>query len=183
MTGVTHKIGGICAGAAVLEVLELPLLSAHGALLMAGAVFGSLIPDIDHPRSTASQRFRPGAAVYGLGQGIVRLLSGLLPGRMGDMVRSLAGHRGLTHSLLLPAALAAALIFSTGALAAGLTGLLAGVASHIGLDMLSGGVPLLLPFTGRRFILARIRTGGFAEACVRLLLMAAGTAAFYKMFR
>lgn len=183
MTGTTHKIGGVCAGAIALDILELPLLSPHGALLMAGAVLGSLLPDIDHPGSAASHKLRPVAAVYRLGQGLVRSLSGILPGNVGNTVRSLSGHRGLTHSLLLPISLAAALFFSGGAVATGLTGTLAGVISHIGLDMLSGGVPLLLPFSSKRLILARIRTGGMAEAAVRVIFAAAGMAMLYSLLK
>lgn len=183
MTGTTHKIGGVCAGAIALDILELPLISPHGALLMAGAVLGSLLPDIDHPGSAASHKLRPAAAVYRLGQGLVRSLSGILPGSVGNTVRSLSGHRGITHSLLLPISLSAALFFSGGAVATGLIGTLAGVISHIGLDMLSGGVPLLLPFSSKRLILARIRTGGMAEAAVRVIFAAAGMAMLYSLLK
>ena len=73
--------------------------------MVTGSVLGGLLPDIDNVHSQIGSRL-PAVEliVHGCQRGI-RLLSGILPRKLRENVRSMTGHRGLLHSLLVPAAM------------------------------------------------------------------------------
>ena len=103
----------------------------------------------------------------------IRLLSGILPRKLRENVRSMTGHRGLLHSLLVPAAMLLALPVignTNGIEKAFLIGMIAGNLSHLILDMLSGGVPLLIPFSVARIRVCNFRTGGIMDKLWRLVM-------------
>ena len=104
----------------VLVAALLPHASIAG---LAAAGLGALLPDVDHPRSTLG-RMLPG--------------SGLLYWTV--------GHRTVTHGL---AALGLLWALTRGLPAPVHAGLVAGFVSHLMLDALSGGVPLLWPVGSR----------------------------------
>ena len=65
-----------------------------------GSVLGGLLPDIDNVHSQIGSRLPVvELIVHGCQRGI-RLLSGILPRKLRENVRSMTGHRGLLHSLL-----------------------------------------------------------------------------------
>lgn len=83
------------------------------------------------------------------------------------------GHRGLLHSLLVPAAMLLALPVignTNGIEKTFLIGMIAGNLSHLILDMLSGGVPLLIPFSVARIRVCNFRTGGIMDKLWRLVM-------------
>lgn len=63
-----------------------------------GSVLGGLLPDIDNVHSQIGNRLPVvELIVHGCQRGI-RLLSGILPRKLRENVRSMTGHRGLLHS-------------------------------------------------------------------------------------
>lgn len=130
MTGRTHLMLGLAAALATAAVAP-PEPALRIAIIGVGAV-GSLLPDVDHPKS---------------------IISGWLPG-VGGAVRLLASHRGPTHSIgfvLALLALLAAAGLSQWIIAAAAAGLI----SHILADMLTvKGVPVLIPLSRRSWRLA-----------------------------
>jgi inner membrane protein len=150
MLGRTHFIAG--AATATLVTQE------------PSASIGALLPDIDHPDSIAAGwtgghiRGLAGLALIGAG---LRWPSGLGPWLPGSalvaagvllLAIALLPHRGITHSLL---ALFAVTSFLPLPLALG-------YASHLVLDAISGGVPLLWPWR-RRIGLRLVTSGGIGE--------------------
>lgn len=110
MNGRNHALSGLLAWLAIAppvteamgERLGLPVLAA-GALVSAGA---AVLPDIDHPGSSASRTFGPASQLTALGVGTLA-----------------GGHRQRTHSLAFVAAIgcASALAGATGPWGAGVT--------------------------------------------------------------
>lgn len=149
MTGKTHLIGGI-ASLSLLLLWPAPIALNDWGMAIAGAVVGSLLPDLDAPVSQLS-RFQA---------------AGVRPFALPALVLShFLTHRGFSHSLLgwLLASLIVALplgVFVSPWLG---TGLALGYGSHLLLDMMTkSGVPLLWPDKTRRHVLPpplRISTG------------------------
>lgn len=172
MTAPTHRIGGLAAGALAAAVLRPGTVLGCG--MVAAALLGSLLPDIDNKNSSISRRWRLFSCLVTAGQRTIRLLAYILPAKQRRYVASLIGHRGLTHSLcpviLLPSvcALIGQLVGQAAWGWIGGVGLAAGILSHLVLDMLSGGVPLFMPFSTKRVCLAHIRTGGAVEWLFRM---------------
>ena len=175
MMAATHRLGGLAVGISLTALLHAD--SANGITVIAGAVMGSLIPDIDNRHSAISRKWQLTGFAVRLGQGLIRMVSNIFPAKQRQYIRSLVGHRGLTHSLvpviLMPLA-AAGIGWVTGSAAFGYyaaAGLAGGILSHILFDLLAGGVPLLMPFSTRRIALAHIKTGGVVEWLFRLGLV------------
>lgn len=184
----THRLGGLAAGVAAVQLLHITDSPVLVLAVTGGAVLGSLLPDIDNPRSFISRKIPVFSLLVGLFQGAARVFSCFLPNKQERYVRSVVGHRGITHSLtacLLVAGImaAAGVLFRTpadsGYALLGL-GVLLGILSHILLDMVAGGVPLFSPFLTGRITLARIKTGGVGEWLFR---MAAAALLFLTMIR
>lgn len=134
MTYITHIAGGIVVGG-----IAYTLFPVGGPLsFIAGSVLGSLIPDLDHPNAFLNKRARGASVLTGF------------------------GHRTLTHSLLF-AFLVLGIILAMGVWKGLSIGLFWGILSHLMLDSMNpSGVPWLWPY-GRKFSIARIRTGTGGE--------------------
>lgn len=78
MNGTTHKCGGIALGAVATVALHKTagITMTEGALLLAGASFGALLPDLDHHHSELGKRLKP----------------------VSELVCSMTKHRGFTHT-------------------------------------------------------------------------------------
>ena len=181
MLGKSHLLIGLAAGVvfdSYTHVSGPPLIgqaSVDGHLLISKVVyyfsvgFGALLPDIDNARSTMGRRLGP----------------------ISKQIQHLAGHRTLFHSLLglaIGCLLAIGLeqlvsylfalrgvTLSTGVVNAShliFIGVLFGSIMHIGADALTtGGVPLLWPFSHKRYGLppnsrSRFRTGTWPETAI-----------------
>ncbi|WP_342632715.1 metal-dependent hydrolase [Marinobacter alkaliphilus] len=128
-----------------------PLEPTPAAFL--AVVVGSLLPDIDHPKSWLGRRLLFISAPLSL----------------------IVGHRGITHSLLAATALLFAL-FWWGALGGYVVASLCiGYLGHLAGDFLTkGGIPVFWPLK-RRFSLPLFGTGGLTEFL--FVVMAVGVAA------
>lgn len=175
MMAATHRLGGLAAGVAMAGLLQADLYET--GIVVAGAVLGSLLPDIDNPHSSISRRWQLTSFFITLGQGIIRLFSKLLPRKQAGYIKSMIGHRGITHSLMAVCLLPVPVILlgrASGYLNAGIygaVGIAAGILSHILFDMLAGGAPLFMPFTTKRIVIAKIKTGGLLEWIFRGFLI------------
>lgn len=156
MTYRTHIIGGVALAVLVhkysLNMSEIEMIGYY-----AGAIVGSLLPDLDHPKSWISHK--------------TVILH--YPFRH-------LGHRKSMHSLLAVLILFAALTvpFGISALAAGI-GL--GYLSHLILDMFNpAGVPLLYPFIKKKYKIGKIRTGENGEYIVAAVLIIITTYLFFR---
>lgn len=156
MTYRTHIIGGAALAVLVhkygLHVPEIEMIGYY-----AGAMVGSLLPDLDHPHSWISHKT---VILYYPFQQF--------------------GHRKATHSLLAVILLLTLLNFLFGinniTLGIGL-----GYLSHLILDMLNPlGVPLLYPFIKHKYKIGKIRTGESGEYIVAVLLIIFITYVFLK---
>ena len=110
---------------------------------------GALLPDIDHPKSMLGRRVAP----------VSLLVSGLF------------GHRGMTHSLLLPILAVVGCLYGWGHVPAWMLALAAGYLSHLLADWLTpSGVPLCWPLRTRFRSPLSVTTGSAAEWCVAAAL-------------
>lgn len=141
MLGHTHAVIGLTVGMVAAQSAGLPPMQ----VLFIGcvSVLGALVPDIDHPASTIRRR---------LGVG-------------GHVAFFWLGHRGITHTLMMLAAVSAATLYFLPSNVA--FAFIFGYASHLLADVLTkSGVPLAYPLTNYRYSLRLMRTGGLAEALV-----------------
>jgi inner membrane protein len=139
MTGKTHIIGGIAAGLAFAQMTN------YNPILLTGAgVIGAVLPDICHGGSKIGRTFP--------------LIS--------KIINLLFGHRSFTHSLLF-LFLISILLNSYVSNESVKAGLLAGIASHLILDMATkNGVKLLYPLNSRVRFPLTTRTGSGVESVV-----------------
>ena len=113
------------------------------------AVVGSLLPDIDHPKSWAGRRLRPAST----------------------LIAAVFGHRGVTHSLLALLGCWAALRYGTGVPRAWAVPVVVGYLSHLLADLLTpGGLRLAWPLRGT-WSLPLCRSGSPFEPLVVALAM------------
>lgn len=159
MTYKTHLLGGVAAGVTLFPVVAqrigttTELLSTAGFLCVAAGMFGSLISDIDHKNSYIGKKFRITSSI----------------------VSSTCGHRGITHAPLITTILLAAVLFLLKDpniyWYSGIFGVFGGIYSHILLDgFTKGGIPILYPFSRKKFSLGLLITGGKAERIFRVIL-------------
>ncbi len=151
MTGKTHVLAGAAAGLAFVH-LAVPAAEREvttALLLTVAASIGSIFPDIDEPKSKMGRK--------------VPIVSSLL--------KSIFGHRGITHGILLYAlCYAAGVHFLDVKYLDYLRAFMCGVCSHLLLDMLnSSGIPLFWPVS-KKFSLARIPLGGTMERGLAVVL-------------
>lgn len=173
----THELIGVAVALGASRALEADAL--HTAALGAGALYGSWLPDVDQLGSRVHRRTRLER------RNLVAGLCGLV-GRLPLLAfGALARHRGVTHSLL-ACALVAALALAAAGLAGGavalpVAGLALGYSAHVAGDACTpSGVHFWAPLSQRPVWLLprrrRISTGSFAEALVAIaaLLSAVG---------
>ena len=154
MMAFTHIAFGAASALLAAEWLNVP--KAQTVLMLGGGVLGSMLPDIDHPKSAFGRRVRP----------------------VSTMLCAAFGHRGLTHSLLAAIGMSALARYSLrhldwhpGYSVPFVVGLSAGYLSHLAGDWMSNsGVPLLWP-SRRRFVAPlRIFTGDYRERLLALVV-------------
>lgn len=179
MTSKTHTLtgGGIAALACV--GFSFPLVP-----VVAGALIGSLLPDIDHPKAAINQRlliFKNklalqftflliGGAAFLYGSTILKMVGVFL------IFTALSAHRKFTHSIIGLLAFSgicfSVLYFYSGSLKTVIIGLIIGYVTHIVTDCLSNhGIELLFPFSERHFALPVVKTGGVSELIFLILVM------------
>lgn len=143
----THLAFGAVAGAAVITYFpQLPI--EQTILYSTGLLFGSLLPDIDHPNSKISRAVPV----------------------LGDAIAKTTGHRTFFHSLLFLILLS--LLYQTSIPTDLVTGLLVGVISHILGDMLTvKGVHLFYPIRKPIRSPLTFATGGIAEQIIFIILI------------
>ena len=146
MIARSHVIVGVAAWVFAAPTLHLPMLSP---LCLGLVVAGSLLPDIDHPKSWVGRRTRP----------------------LSTAIAAVVGHRGATHSAIAVAGLIAVLLHA-GYRRAGVSALAVGYLSHLAADMLTPqGLRLAWPLAGTWGI-PLCQTDSVAENAVVLALAA-----------
>lgn len=141
----SHVALGAAAWLVAAPRLGLPALSPA---CLALALAGSLLPDVDHPKSWVGQRLRP----------LSRLAAGLF------------GHRGITHSALALAVCGWGLL-QGGAPRWAVAPLAVGALSHLAADLLTpAGLRLAWPMR-RTWALPLCRSGSAMEPLVVALLL------------
>lgn len=167
MNKTTHLIGGATAAIGVMFLTTVPLEPSIIIPYAVGAIAGSLLPDIDHPKSTVSRKVP-----------ILRSTFKVLTS-MSDS----AEHRGMAHSILFAIPWLIAAIFVKIPIIQSLClGMFAGYVSHLTLDSLNpAGCPLLFPWK-KKLRIGKIRTGGFGEAISAILLVALSAGIIYLRF-
>ncbi|SDL95007.1 inner membrane protein [Bacillus sp. OK048] len=119
----THLATSIAVGAGLATVISFPFTVWY----LGGISLGSLLPDIDEPRSFIGRKS------FGLA----------------DIVNKWYGHRGATHSLFAWSLLTILICFFNSPFTLGLS---LGYLFHIAGDYFSrSGVPLFMPITKKRF--------------------------------
>lgn len=149
MMGRTHLAFGLLT--AGLGSLAIDIGGTDLVGLTIGSLLGSLLPDLDHPKSKLGRRFLP----------------------LSTFLYATLGHRGGTHSLFFAAVLLLLLIWVAPYLALGLC---LGILSHILADMISysvgkkftfgNGCPLLWPLARKRFGIRLVTVNGTFEHLV-----------------
>lgn len=141
----THMSTSIVAAVVVTNYTELTL----SAGMLVGVAIGSLLPDIDEPKSKIGRK-APGVS---------------------HVTKLVFGHRGFTHTLLATLLVGWLLFYFTSSVPSSiLQGLTMGYLFHIIGDSFSkSGVPLLMPFTKKRFGVPLYTTGGIIEKGIFVL--------------
>ena len=136
----SHVVVGLAAWIAVAPLLH---AAPFQPVYLGLAVAGSLLPDIDHPKSWVGRRTRP----------------------VSTAIAATLGHRGVTHSAMAIAALVA-LLMHGGIRRQAICAVTAGYLSHLAADMLTPqGLPLAWPVR-RTWGVPLCRTGSPAESVI-----------------
>ncbi|CAM2772152.1 metal-dependent hydrolase [Helicobacter burdigaliensis] len=128
-----------------------PLDSIFLGQFYACVAFGAILPDIDEPNSLLGKK-----TLF-----------------ISHIIKAITGHRGLTHSLFFIVCIfLLAFLFSNFSLL--IFGIALGVFLHILGDMMTfSGVPILLPFSQKKFYalpkFLRFKTGGIIDKSIALL--------------
>ena len=147
MKGATHLSAGIITG--MIFTAATQQSEGLSATMIATCGIMALFPDIDKPSSTIGRR--------------VPFFS---------IPASIAGHRTIFHAPTPYIALYLFLLFHFPSCFYWATAGLLGILSHLFLDMLNpAGIPLLFPFTTKRYRIAGFRSGGFADWVVGITML------------
>jgi inner membrane protein len=140
MMARSHVIVGLATWIAAAPILHARPLDP---ICLGLAVAGSLLPDIDHPKSWAGRRTRP----------------------VSTFIASTFSHRGITHSAIAVIGLAMLLVHA-GHRSCGVSALVVGYLSHLAADMLTPrGLRLAWPLRGT-WRLPLCRTGSAMEPVI-----------------
>jgi inner membrane protein len=140
MMARSHVVVGLAAWIAAAPALH---VSALDPAYLGLAVAGSLLPDIDHPKSWVGRRTRP----------------------MSTALAAMLGHRGVTHSAFAVVALTL-LLLHAGYHRGGVLALAVGYLSHLAADMLTPrGLRLAWPLC-RTWGFPLCRTGSPTEPII-----------------
>ncbi len=152
MLGQTHRLAGIAAGIALAG--ELNIIPIERPFAFAGVIFvsamGSLMPDADQPNSTIGRRFFLLWLPLYILRMIIRIIAFFAPS-MKQVSRGLA-HRGISHSPWFWGVFGALFWCVPWMRNEGVIyfyAFFAGIATHLLLDYLTGGIPLI-PFSLKR---------------------------------
>jgi inner membrane protein len=145
MMARSHVIIGLAAWIAAAPLLH---CAALDPVYLGLAVAGSLLPDVDHPKSWMGRRTRP----------------------ISTTIAATLGHRGVTHSAVAVVGLTL-LLLHAGYRKGGVSALVVGYLSHLAADMLTPqGLRLAWP-NRRTWSLPLCRTGSAAESVVVTMLV------------
>jgi inner membrane protein len=145
MMARSHVIVGLATWIAAAPMLH---LSSLDPICLGLVVAGSLLPDIDHPKSWVGRRTRP----------------------ISTVIASALGHRGITHSAIAVIGLTMLLIHA-GYWRGGVLALAVGYLSHLAADMLTPqGLRLAWPLPGTWGV-PLCRTGSGMESVIVLVLV------------
>ncbi len=174
MRGETHLLTGVATHLTVASLVPYPYgVISVGAVI--AAITGALLPDIDHPGSAISRAIDP----VSRGSRLIRLLLGVALLLLSFffklssffwfvgvvlVVLAVLPHRGITHSLLGCLLMSGAVLFFSGTSFA--IPFFIGYASHLVLDLVSGGIPLWYPFKESRLSYFLGKTGGVADRVI-----------------
>jgi inner membrane protein len=149
MMARSHVIVGLATWVAAAPALHLPALDPVYLVL---AVAGSLLPDIDHPKSWVGRHTRP----------------------ISTAIASAFSHRGITHSAIAVVGLTT-LLLHAGYRRGGVSALIVGYLSHLAADMLTPrglrlawplrrtwGVPLCRTDSDMEPVIVTVLVGGIA---------------------
>lgn len=184
----------IGTAAGIATVINFPMES--GIILIGCSIFGSLVPDVDHPKSKLNQKILPvqnkffKVFVYLLiGAGLLYLETKINSQALRILgitliITGLSQHRGFTHSIL-------GLIFYTSAVYLAVMqygikeaeeiyiGFAIGYISHLLADfMTKGGIPIFYPFGKNISFPIAIKTGGVLE---KIILLGTGIYSVYTL--
>lgn len=150
MKGLTHISTGVIIGTALAAQLQLPITDT--AIAVTTSAIASLAPDLDICTSKLGKVVAP----------------------LSFTVQVIFGHRSVFHSPFLYAVIFSLLMSIEIIQFTFLVAAIAGVFSHLLLDLLNPmGVPLLFPAIPKRFNLARIRSGGIIDWLLGIVLTVA----------
>lgn len=151
MTGPSHIVLALATSVALSRATGF-IPSPVEVLILC---FGALLPDIDGNGSIT----KPGTILRNfLGKTLSQLMNAIIA-PFALLVRVLFGHRGITHSLLIPG-----VIFGTELLFGGNHWLSFGYLTHILGDLMTPkGVPLFSPLLKSNFSLKVFKTGSILE--------------------
>jgi inner membrane protein len=146
MMAKSHVVVGLATWAALAPSLHVSMFDPCALGLV---VAGSLLPDIDHPKSWVGQRTRP----------------------VSTALAAVFGHRGVTHSAIAVLGLLVLLVHA-GYRRSGVAAIVVGYLSHLAADMLTPqGLRLAWPLRGT-WSLPLCRTGSPAEFVVVVFFVA-----------
>ena len=146
MMARTHLLFGGTLAFFAAEQHVLP----HEPLIYVAGLFGSLLPDIDHPKSTFGRR--------------VPFLS--IP------IAKIFGHRGITHSAFIVIAFLGAWFYYHGQVSPIILALALGYISHLLGDFCFGnGIPLLYPIQKRFRMPLSAKVDSWLESLVAFALL------------
>jgi inner membrane protein len=146
MMARSHVVIGLVAWIAAAPSLH---IYPFDPLCLALAAGGSLLPDVDHPKSWVGRRTRP----------------------ISTAIAATLGHRGVTHSAVAVLGLSLFLLHA-GYHRSGVSAVAVGYLSHLAADMLTPrGLRLAWPLRGT-WSLPLCRTGSSMESVVVLVLVA-----------
>jgi inner membrane protein len=149
MMARSHVIVGLATWIVAAPILH---VASFDPLYLGLVVAGSLLPDIDHPKSWVGRRTRP----------------------ISTAIASVFSHRGITHSAIAVIALVA-LLRHAGYRGGGVSALVIGYLSHLAADMLTPqglrlawplqgtwGFPLCRTDSGMEPVIVSVMAGGMA---------------------
>ena len=145
MIARSHVIVGLATWIAAAPALHIDALNP---IYLGMVVAGSLLPDIDHPKSWVGRRTRP----------------------ISTALAAALGHRGITHSAIAVIGLVL-LLLHAGYRRGSVSALAIGYLSHLGADMLTPkGLRLAWPLQGT-WAIPLCRTGSDMETVIVMLLV------------
>lgn len=174
MKGKTHMMLGVAGATTILA--KYPIES--GIILLGSSILGSLIPDIDHPKSKINQRILPiknkffKIVIYSL-IGIILIFAGqetknifLKLSGVISIIVGISHHRSFTHSLLgcFLFSIIFYLVTKKYSLESAYIGFVLGYGLHLVTDFVTNdGIELFYPYKKRIRAPITVKTGGIVE--------------------